>query len=575
MQRLLDKYRRTLTNNESILSYALLGVVGGIASGLVVLAFEWAIGGLAMLWGVGAGGEDFESLPQWLIFALPAGGALILGLSLSLIKPQERETGVVHVLSRMDSHYGVLSLKNALVQFIGGAFALATGQSGGREGPGVHLGAAINSQLGQKLGLPNNSLRVLIACGAAGSIAAAFQTPLAGVIFAMEVIIAEYTVVGFIPIILAAVSASAVSRTLSGGAALFVIPEVELNSLWEIPYIILLGVCCGVAMTAFITISKQSARLLHWPIAIRFTLAGLVTGGLALLAPEILGIGYDTLNLVLHEELAIALLITIAACKVVATSFSSGVGMPIGVIGPSLLIGACIGGILGLLGQMVVPDIASDYTLYIVIGMAAAMGAILNAPLAAILAVVELTQSISVAMPALLAIVAATLTNTGVFKQRSAHQSVLKQLQRLVPNDPLNQLLHRTDVSSSMEISVVKVPVLLNETAAEPLLMATPAWCLVEREAEPLYLIRGSDLTLWLSENPATEEATDLTEASIRRWTISEVPIQATLRQTLDSMRSKTAEAACIYGRNASGKRVLEGIVTRETIEKFSLSGLS
>ena len=575
MQRLLDKYRRTLTNHESILSYAILGVVGGIASGLVVLAFEWAISGLAALWGVDSGGENFEALPLWLIFALPVRGALILGLSLSLIKPEDRETGVVHVLSRMDSHYGVLSLKNALVQFIGGAFALATGQSGGREGPGVHLGAAINSQLGQKLGLPNNSLRVLIACGAAGSIAAAFQTPLAGVIFAMEVIIAEYTVVGFIPIILAAVSASAVSRTLAGGTSLFLIPEVELNSLWEIPYIILLGVCCGVAMTAFITISKLSARLLHWPIAIRFTLAGILTGGLGLLAPEIMGIGYDTLNLVLHEELAITLLVTIAACKIVATSFSCGVGMPIGVIGPSLIIGACIGGILGLLGQIVVPDIASDYTLYIVIGMAAAMGAILNAPLAAILAVVELTQSISIAMPALLAIVAATLTNTGVFRQHSAHQTVLKQLQRLAPNDPLNQLLHRTDVSSSMESSVVKVPVLLQQTAAAPLLMATPAWCLVEREGEPLYLIRGAELTQWLSDNPADDEATDLTEASIRRWTISDVPIQATLRQTLDSMRSNTAEAACIYGRNASGKRVLEGIVTRETIEKFSLSGLS
>jgi len=454
LRRLLDKYRRTLTNHESILSYAILGIVGGLASGLVVLAFERAIGAMAGLWGVSDGGENFEALPLWAIFGLPVGGALLMGLCLSLIKPDDRETGVVHVLSRMDSHYGVLSYKNALVQFIGGAFALATGQSGGREGPGVHLGAAINSQLGQKLGLPNNSLRVLIACGAAGSIAAAFNTPLAGVIFAMEVIIAEYTVVGFIPIILAAVSASAISRTLGGGAALFLVPEVELNSLWEIPYIILLGVCCGMAMTAFITISKLSGRLLHWPIIIRFTLAGLLTGGLALLAPEILGIGYDTLNLILHEELAISLLLTIAACKILATSFGVGVGMPIGIIGPSLFIGACVGGIMGLLGQIVVPDIASDYTLYIVIGMAAAMGAILNAPLAAILAVIELTQSV--------------------------------KLQRLVPNDPLNQLLHRTDVSSSMEISVVKIPVLLQHSATQPLLMATPTWCLVERDSEPL-----------------------------------------------------------------------------------------
>jgi len=576
VQRLLDKYRRTLTNHESILSYAILGIVGGVASGLIVLAFERAIVELSTLLGVGGGGESFESLPLWAIFALPAGGALILGLCMSLIKPKDRETGVVHVISRMDSHYGILSSRNALVQFIGGAFALATGQSGGREGPGVHLGAAINSGLGRWLGLPNNSLRVLIACGTAGGIAAAFNTPLAGVIFAMEVIIAEYTVVGFIPIILAAVAASAVSRTLSGATVLFMIPEVSLNSLWEIPYIVFLGVCCGFSITAFIMISKFSARLLNWPITLRFTLAGIVTGSLGLLAPEILGIGYDSLNLVLHEELAIPLLLTIAACKIIATSFSSGVGMPIGVIGPSLIIGACVGGILGLFGQSMVPELASSYTLYIVLGMAAAMGAILNAPLAAILAVIELTQSINIAMPALLAIVAASLTNTGIFRQRSAHQTALKQLRRLVPNDPLNQLLHRTDVSSSMEISVVKVPVHLHHSNAEPLLMATPAWCLVERDTEPLYLIRGSELAQWLRENPADEEqAIDLTEANIRRWSISDVPIQATLRQALDSMRSETAEAACVYSRNAQGKQVLQGIVTLETIEKFSLAGLS
>ena len=125
-----------------------------------------------------------------------------------------------------------------------------------------------------------------------------------------------------------------------------------------------------------------------------------------------------------------------------------------------------------------------------------------------------------------------------------------------------------------MEVSVVKVPVHLRSSAADPLLMATPAWCLVERDSDALYLVKGLDLAEWLREHPPGEEAMDLTEVSIRRWTISTVPVQATLRQALDSMRSNTAEAACIYARNASGKPVLQGIVTRETIEKFSLSGL-
>jgi len=188
-----------------VLAYSILGVAGGAASGLIVLAFERAIIGLARLWDVGdsattgAPAEGFESLPALTVFLLPALGATLLGLAYSILKPEDRETGIVHVISRMHSHYSVLPLRNAIVQFFGGMFALASGQSGGREGPGIHLGGAVNSLLGQWLGLPHNSLRVLVACGCAGGIAAAFNTPLAGVIFAMEVIIAEYTVVGFIP----------------------------------------------------------------------------------------------------------------------------------------------------------------------------------------------------------------------------------------------------------------------------------------------------------------------------------------------------------------------------------------
>jgi len=574
LDRLLGQYRRYLTNYESALAYAVLGVVGGVASGLVVIAFEISIRQLALLWGVGDRGDGFESLPTWMLFALPAGGGVILGLAFWALKPEDREVGIVHVLSRMHSHYGVLPLRNALVQFVGGAFALASGQSGGREGPGVHLGGAVNSLIGQRLALPNNSLRVLIACGTAGGIAAAFNTPLAGVIFAMEVIVAEYTVAGFIPVILAAVSASAVSRYLAGGAAVFAMPPVHLNTLWEIPYIVLLGIVCGVAIALFIYISKMTAKLTRLHVTLRFALGGILTGALALLVPEVLGIGYDTLELALAGQIGLTMLVAIAACKLVATAFSAGLGMPIGVIGPSLLIGACLGGAVGKAGAMLFPELASQPELYIVIGMAAAMGAMLSAPLAAILAVIELTQTVSVVMPALLAIVAANLTNTGVFQQRSAHQSRLRQLQRVVPDDPLNQLLHRTNVTSNMEVSVVKVPVQLDESAVLPLVNATPGWCLVVRDSEDLYLVRGKDLAEWIQDNPAGDAPADITEAGIRRWSITQVPEQATLRQAMDTLRAQTVEAVCVYGRDAGGRRVLQGIVTRESIEQFTLSRL-
>ncbi|MEH6591091.1 MAG: chloride channel protein [Halioglobus sp.] len=574
MNNLFNRYRIALGDYQSILSYALLGVIGGIASGLVVLVFELAITELAKLWGVGNEAEGFENLPRWLTFALPAGGALLLGLGFSLIKAEHRETGIVHVISRMHSHYSVLPLRNALVQFFGGVFALATGQSGGREGPGVHLGGAINSLLGQKLELPNNSLRVLIACGTAGGIAAAFNTPLAGVIFAMEVIIVEYTVVGFIPVILASVSAAAIGRTLHTGFTTIPHGGVQLNSLWEIPYIILLGICCGVAVATFIKASKASTRLSHLPVTLRFTLAGLLTGSLALFVPQILGMGYDTMRLAVAGEIAPILLATIAICKIISTSFSCGMGMPIGLIGPNLVIGACIGGILGSLGAATMPELASDPALYIIIGMAACMGAVLNAPLAAILAVIELTHTVNIAMPALLAIVAATLTNTGAFRQKSAHRTVLDQLKRAIPEDPLNQLLHRTVVTSSMEKSVSRITAELRREDADELLKAPPLWCMVERNAEMLYLVQGPDLSQWLQQKFADEDLLDVTTADIRRWTVTPVPARATLRQALDTMHNNTAETAWVYSLGAGGKRVLQGIVTREGVERFSLSKL-
>lgn len=574
MRDVLASYRRLLINYDSILAYSLLGVLGGVASGLAVLAFELAIRTLSGLWGAGVG-DSFDALPRWMIFALPAGGGTVLGCVYALLKPQDRETGIVHVLSRMHSHYSILPLRNAVLQFLAGAFSLATGQSGGREGPGVHLGGAVNSLLGQWLGLPNNSLRMLIACGTAGGIAAAFHTPLAGVLFTMEVILAEYTVVGFIPVMLAAVSASAVSRTLTTQDWLFSLPALELNSLLELPYIILLGLCCGTAVAAFIRVNKFAAKFSDTPVVLRFALAGCITGALGLLVPQVLGMGYDTLSLAIHGKLALSVMLLIALGKLLATAISCGVGMPLGLIGPNLLIGACIGGVLGTAGIVLIPDLASDPALYVIIGMGAAMGAVLNAPLAAILAVIEMTQTLSISMAAMLAIVTATLTSTGLFGQRSAHQTMLRQLQRSIPHDPLNQLLHRTNVNSTMDTRVVRVPVVLSQADLLPLLEFKPTWCLVEREGDDLYLVNGTELLDWLKQASFEEGAVNLTGAGIRRWTISPVPVQATLRQAMDTMRTQTTEAACVYERSPnSGKQVLHGVLTLESIEKFSLASM-
>ena len=144
-----------------------------------------------------------------------------------------------------------------------------------------------------------------------------------------------------------------------------------------------------------------------------------------------------------------------------------------------------------------------------------------------------------------------------------------------MPDDPLNQLLHRTDVTATMDSRVVRVPLLLHADDLEPLLEFTPTWCLVERDGEDLYLVQGKELLDWLRETLAEGEAADLAQAGIRRWTIAPVPLQATLRQAMDKIRASTVEAVCVYERSrATGKPILHGVVTRESIEKFSLERL-
>lgn len=576
MQITLGPYRRSLTRYESARAYALLGVIAGVASGLAVIGFEQAIDRVARLFGVANGGEGFEALPPQLRFAMPVAGATLLGLLFALLREEDRETGIVHVISRLNNSYGVLPWRNALVQFIGGASLLASGQSGGREGPGVHLGGAATSLLGQSLSLPHNSLRVLIACGTAGGIAAAFHTPLAGVIFAMEVIICEYTVAGFLPVMLAAVCAAALSDQLGGGYELFDLTGLEVASLWDVPAIVGLGLCCGIAAAMFVNLSTRTAQLTHWPVALRFLLAGLLTGCLGIYVPEVLGVGYDTLGDILHGHPTATALLLIAGVKLFATAISVGLGMPLGLIGPSLLIGACIGAFIGAVGPGHYELLSDDASLYATIGMAACMGAVFAAPLAATLAVIELTQSTSVATPAMLAIVVAHLTNLTLFRQRAVHQGILRQQQRRLPDEPLSQLLHRTDISTILDSSVVQLEERLTWAEHRALQLQVPNWCLVSRRGEDLFLVAGGDLVRWVENNLAGEgedRQVDVTTSDLRRWSIATLPEQATLRQALDMLRKHTAEAVCIYGRSGR-RRQLRGVVTLDAIERFALAQL-
>ncbi|MDZ7810914.1 MAG: chloride channel protein [Arhodomonas sp.] len=325
--RFQERLNLRLSAAEALVGLCLLGALTGLMAGAVNLAFRGAV---ELTQATFLDSEEaYEGLPWWARMGLPLlGGAAIWGY-LRLAGGTDARTGVVYVIERTVYHQGYLGLRNAVTQFVAGAIAIISGHSVGREGPSVHLGATAGSLLGQRLRVPNNSMRTLVACGAAAAIGASFNTPLAGVAFAMEVVVMEYTIAGFLPVILAAGVATAMTHFFYGAAPAFSVPAIAAERLWELPVIALTGFAIGLLAALFnggLTWTTRHTE--DYPLALRLLAAGAAVGLIAVAVPEVMGIGYDTVGLALIGELAPLTLIAIAAAKLLATSVSLGLGHP-------------------------------------------------------------------------------------------------------------------------------------------------------------------------------------------------------------------------------------------------------
>ncbi len=390
---------------------AALGLATGVLAGGLTVLFVGAIDALHGVLLPGGVPDDFESLPALARAGLPLAGVVVAAALFAVLGPSLR-IGVVHVIERMAVAGGRLPLRNAVLQFLGTICVLGTGASVGREGPAVHLGAVAGSVLGQHCRLTEQGLRTLVGCGVAAAIASNFNTPLAGVVFAMEVVLMEYTLAGFVPIILAAVAGATVGQLAFGAAPSLPVPPVVLGSLWELPLIVTAGLAIGALAAAF------SRALLHvaacarpWPWPARLTAGGLATAAAGLAVPEVMGLGYDTVGRALADGYGVAMLVAIVALKLLATAAAIGCGLPGGLIGPTLVMGAAAGGVVGAAGAALAPLAVSHAGLYAILGAGAMMGATLQAPLAALTALLEMTGNPHIILPGMLAIVTACLAS--------------------------------------------------------------------------------------------------------------------------------------------------------------------
>lgn len=565
---------------------SLLAIICGVVSGGVIILFRLIIEKGVFFFTGDAGGESFEDLSASNRFLLVVAGSIVVGIIFSLFSKKNRQVGVAHVIEKLTYQQGYLPIKNAIAQFIGATIALITGQSIGREGPGVHLGATAGSALGRYLKVPNNSTRTLVCCGVAAAIAAGFNTPLAGVIFAMEVVLMEYTIIGFTPVIISAVTATALSRIVFGDIPVFEVQPFDLVSLKELPLVALMGIIIGcisaifTQMTLFMTDAWKDKSVI-----LRMTIAGLIVGVISIFIPQVMGIGYDTVNAALIGQIGLLTLIFIIGAKCIASAVACGLGIPGGLIGPNLVIGACAGGAVALIAQNFFPGIAYE-GFYATLGMGAMMGATLQAPLAALIALLELTANQAIILPGMIAIISAVLAERVIFKKPSIYRLLMMARGLDYRNNPIAQALRRTGVASIMERNIVQQAETITFAKAEKILEHQPRWIAVLTKNGQASLIPGNDLNNHLQElknnfaettndlnddnqvNALSETIIELLNFPAVRQTASRVTTIDTLQQAYKVMQNEDIDIVFVSGAHGKTQNKIYGIVTMEHIER-------
>ncbi len=574
IQTIVIQFRHRLADIDALPQLTLLGVIIGCASGGLIILFRYAIE-LPLGYILPGNNENFEGLSKAWQFGLPVIGALIIGTGLHFLNAKDRSVSVGHVLERLHNFQGRMPLTNLIVQFAGGVISLITGQSVGREGPAIHIGAGTASVIGQWLKLPNNSLSTLIACGVAAAIAASFNTPVAGVIFAMEVVLMSYTIVGFIPVMMASVCGSLIARSTFGSEAFFTIDNAELNGLLEIPFMVIAGLVIACFATLYMRLQLAFNRFSHYPIFLRVTAAGLVTGSIGFLCPEILGLGYDTINLSIEGKLSLGILFTIALAKIIATSFSISMGIPGGLIGPQLLIGACLGGIIGIIGNTLFPESITNGGIYVLLGMAAMMGAVLNAPLAALMAVLELTYNPSIIFPSMLIIVIACVVTRQLYDCEGIFVEMLNLSGTKLDVGPVKQVLGNIGVRSAMKTAFVVSPTQITQTQAGNFLSKNPLWVVINTDDEKI-LLRAADLAIALeslkeNQEEHLEEGTiDLLEIPAQRFSLTSTPELSTLFEAKKVLDKQPGTALFVTPQiQTTPEPKILGIITQDTISNY------
>ncbi|MCJ7554619.1 MAG: chloride channel protein, partial [Ignavibacteriaceae bacterium] len=396
----------------------------------------------------------------WLIrLIVPVIGGLLVGLIITRIAPEVKGSGVPEVMEAFATKGGIIRFRVFISKAITSAITIGSGGSAGREGPIVHIGAAIGSAIGQVLKVNTRQLRTFLACGAAAGLSATFNAPIAGAIFAIEIIIADMRVVNMPPIIISSVVATVVSRYYLGDYPAFIVPAYDMLDARELFIYAALGIIAGLASVVFIrlflNIRKyfEEAKLPPWT---KPAIGGLAVGIIGIFLPQVFGVGYEAINDAVWNNLELKLLLLLLGAKMIATAFTLGSGGSGGVFAPSIYFGAMLGASTGIIANMLFPQWTASPGAYALVGMGAMLSGVTHMPITAILMIFEFTNNYLIIPPLMIASIISVLLSNQIAK-KSIETAVLESKGINIHDKREVNLLRSILVSSVMETDPVLI----------------------------------------------------------------------------------------------------------------------
>jgi len=436
----------------------LFSVVVGLGAGFGAIIFRWLINNFKMLF-FEQGHNIFQFLGPYYVILIPAIGGLIIGPLIYFFAREAKGHGVPEVMLAVATMGGRIRPRVAVIKSLASSICIGSGGSVGREGPIVQIGSALGSSLGQLFKLSEEKVKILVACGAAGGIAATFNAPLAGIFFALEVILGEYGFKFFSSVVLSSVTATVISRSFLGDHPAFMVPPYKLLSVWEIPLYFIFGFLSAFTALLFIkSIYKCEDIFDSWKITeyMKPAFGGLIIGSIGLFFPQIFGVGYESIELALYGKIAIGLVSILVLVKILATSVTLGSGGSGGVFAPSLFIGAMLGESFGKLTQLIVPSIAIPSGACALVGMGAVFAGASHAPISAILIMFEMTGNYMIILPLMITCIISTVvvrrfTGESIYTLKLRRRGIdIKKFRRL-------DLMEMITVSETMVRNVITI----------------------------------------------------------------------------------------------------------------------